>query len=273
MAQLKKQKTSWMMENLRSLWERRNLIFVWTYYNLLSTYTNTKLGIVWIFLQPLVTAAIYSIAFGGLMGVRPPRDGVPFLCFYFSGVVVWQFFTRNVSKSCRVIVSNIGTMTQIRYPREISVITAFLEEFVTFAASFLVLVIILLIYGYYPTLSYLFILIIILIESILTLGIMFFVSSIGVFIRDIGQIIGPVLRLVFFMSGVIFSVDNIDSSLKNYLLLNPLVTIIDSFRKITLHNEVPDFTLLGIYFAVSVVILVTGYIYFKKKDATFVDHL
>lgn len=273
MAQMEKHKTTWMLENLRSLWERRSLIFVWTYYKIQSKYNVTKLGIVWIFLQPLVTAIVYSIAFGDFLAVRPPRDGVPFLCFYFSGIVVWQLFVKSISASSRVIVSNLNTMTQIRYPREISVFIAFLEQLVDFAASFLVLVVILIFYGYFPTLKFIYIPIIISIESILIIGIMFFVSSIGVFIRDIGQIIGPVLRLIFFMSGVIFSIDNIDSSINNYLLLNPLVTIIDSFRKITLHDEVPNFTLLGIYFIVSVVVLLAGYTYFKKKDATFVDHL
>jgi len=262
-----------MGEQLRGLWERRELVWTWVKFNIQSDYIDTKLGLVWLLLNPLVTAAIYSVVFGEILGVRKPKDGVPFICFYLAGIGVWQLFSSPVSKSTRTVVTNINIMTQIRFPREIVVIVAFIEKFIEYLASFIILIVFLLIYGYYPGINYIYLPFILLIETILILGIMFYVSTLGVFIRDIGQIVQPIMRVMHLISGVLFSLENLSEEMYNILKFNPLFTIIDSFKRIVLHNELPDFKLLGVFFVIGLAILFSGYSYFKKKDGTFVDHL
>jgi lipopolysaccharide transport system permease protein len=260
-------------EDLQYLWRRRSLVWTWTGYNLYTKYIDTKLGLVWIFLEPLVTAVVYSFAFGSLLGARTPRGGVPFICFYLSGIVLWQLFQSSVSRSIRSIVGKINLMTEVRFPRESAVLVDFGENLVDLIASFFVMLVILAFYGYYPNWNYLWIPPVFITLSFLTLGIMFFTSSLGVFIQDIGQVVQPVLRVLFFMSGVIFSVENVPAPFDKFLILNPILTIIESFRNIVLHNEAPNLYRLGSVFLLSIALLWYGYRYFKKKDATFVDHL
>jgi len=266
-------KRNTFIENLRELWGRRDLIWVWTKFNIHANYIDKELGLVWIFLNPLFTSAVYSLVFGDFLGVREPRGGVPFICFYLSGIVVWHLFQDNVAGSNRIILSDLNLMTQVRYPREISVLVSFLEQIVSFLAAFVVMMIVLIANGYLPNNNYVYIPIIILIESLMIIGLMFFFSSMGVFIRDIGEILQPIVRIFFFMSGVIFPIENVQGVIRDILLVNPMFTIIDSFRRIVLYDKPPDFQLLGIFFIVASIILVTGYSYYKKKDATFVDHL
>jgi len=262
-----------LIDDLRYLWSRHELIRTWTLMNIHAQYINTKLGLVWIFLEPLITTMVYTLAFGELLRARPPRGGVPFICFYLSGIVFWKFFSSCITKSLRSIISNIGLMTEVRFPRESAVLVDFLQNMVDFFASFLIMMIILAFYGIYPNQGYVFIPLILLVTSMITIGLMFFFSSLSVFIQDIGQIIGPILRLLFFISGVIFQVENAPQPYGTLLQFNPMLLIIESFRNIVLYGETPDMRLMAGLGLAGIIMLIAGYRYFKKKDATFVDHL
>lgn len=246
---------------------------VWAKFNIQAQYSEARLGIMWVFLQPVITAIVFTVAFNYLLGARPPSGGAPFLCFYLSGITPWQIFNDNVMRSGHVVVSNIGLMTQIRFPREASVFVSFFERLVDFFASFLVTVLVLILYGIYPNIYYLYLPWIILILAFFTLGIMFVLSAVGVFFRDLPQIISPVMRLLFFLSGVIFSLDNVDATVQKILRLNPIVWIIEAVREIMLYRESPNVIALVVLFGLSVSIFIIGYGFFKSKEAVFTDYL
>lgn len=254
-------------------WNRRELVFVWTKFNLLASYSETRLGLVWIFLQPLFISAVYTVAFSHILGARPARGTVPFLPFYLSGTVPWQLFNDSIMQSTQVVVSNMGLMTQVRFPREATVFVAFFERLVDFSGALLVTILILSLNGIYPNLNYIFLIPWIIIISFFSLGIMFILSSIGVFIRDLPNILSPLMRFLFFMSGVIFSLNDLSETYQTILRFNPLIWIIEGVRNILLFNEPPNPLVLGIFFLGSILIFCFGYWFFKSKEAVFTEHL
>ena len=262
-----------MLENLKEIWQRRHMVYIWTLYNLQARYINTRLVIVWILIQPLAMTLIYAFAFGTILGVRAPRGGVPFICFFISGVTIWTFFSSCITLSHSSVVSNIGMMTQIRFPREAVVLVRFCETVVDFLVTFVIMVGITAVYGYYPNTAYLFLPLIVLGYMLISLGLMFLFGSLSVYIRDIPQLISIALRLLFYISGVIFSIDMLPEGLQRFVYVNPLAIMIQSFRDIILYAETPSLFDMGYILFVGLIFFLIGYGYFKQREKEFADYL
>ena len=265
--------TPTFISQLKYFWSRRHIVYVWAKYNIYAQYTETRLGFLWILVQPLVTAAIYTIAFNYLLGAPPPRGGVPFLSFYLSGMVPWQLINDCLMESGHIIVSDIELMTQIRFPRESSVFVKFFEQFADFFATFIVAFVVIVIYGTNPNINYLYLPIVVAIMFFLLMGIMLIFSSIGVFIRDLPRIVSPIARVLFFLSGVIFSLDGVDEPYQTILRLNPFIWFIEFFRDIMVYNQRPNLVAIVVLFILSIAVFFGGYRFFKSKEAIFTDYL
>ena len=260
------------MNTLNMLWRHRYLINLWTRYNIQSRYVEAKLGLLWVIVQPVIITIIYTIVFSELLQ-RPPAGGVPFSLFFLSGLTVWQLINSTWMKSSLIVVSQIRLMSQIKFPREIILVVNLFEKLIDFIVTFIILIIISLLYGYYPTIAYIHLPVTIISILSLTLGISFIIGSLGVFIRDIPELTSLSLRFLFFFSGVIFSLDMLPEKVQKILVYNPLLILVESFRDIVVYGRVPEISQTVITLAISILILFFGYAFFKSKDSEFVDYL
>jgi len=262
-----------MLANLKDLWQRRALIFVWTRYNLQSRYIETKLGLLWIVLQPLAMTLIYAFAFGVILGVRPPRGGVPFICFLISGVTIWSFFSTCITSSHSSIVSNLGLMSQVRFPREAVVLVRFSEALVDFAVTMVLMIGITAIYGHLPSAAYWAMPFVLLGFMLFSIGLMFFLGSLSVYVRDIPEMISIGLRFLFYLSGVIFALESLPDALQKYVYLNPLAVMIQSFRDVVLYAVPPSWKVLLYILVVGILVFIVGYAFFKAREREFADYI
>lgn len=261
-----------MLSLKRAIEENRYLIQTWVKYKIQASYIDTKLGIFWIILQPIFHTLIYTFAFGTLIGQKP-RGGVPFVLFFLAGTSIWQFINSNWMKAGNIIVGNLGLMSQVKVSAEAIVLVELIESLVEFTINFIILVVVAAIMGFFPTMLYLYLPIIFLIIFIATLGGMFFISSLGVFIRDIPTIVSMVLRLLFFVSGVIITPDMLPENLQGYLSLNPLLQMIESVRDLVIYAKAPSVLSLVYMSAFSLLSFIIGYFTFRKRQGVFVDYL
>ena len=247
------------------------LIKTWVYYNIQGDYIDTKLGVLWIILQPILLTLIYTAVFTTLIP-RKPREGVPFILFFLAGTTVWQFFSSNVMQAGLLLIRHLGLMSQVKFPRDTVVIVSVLEKVVDFFITFIILVLFSVGYGYFPTITYFYIPIIFVILIIMVLGFVFLLSSLGVFVRDVPQIASLILRFLFYFSGVIISPDMLSDEIAKILKWNPLLVIIESFRSVTIYSESPNWRHLSYALAVSIGIFLFGYWFFKRNEGTYVDY-
>lgn len=168
----------------------------------------------------------------------------------------------------------IGNIIQkVYFPREILPISVATSGAINFVISTIIILALCLISGLGLTWYVLLYPIILLIQYILILGISFIVSAITVYIRDLEHIIGVVMMAAFYATPIVYRLDQLPAHLQIVMQLNPMTHIINAYRDIFYYQQMPDFVNLGILFAISMVLLVVGYLIFHKLQKGFAEEL
>jgi ABC-type polysaccharide/polyol phosphate export permease len=257
--------------SIRTLSNNRALLGLWIRYNVTSRYSQTTLGILWIVILPVTTALILSFVFSYIFQNREIGD-VPFIAFFLSGLMFWSFFTQGVLNGTVSIISKLGLISQVYFPREILVITKLGEALIDLVFVFVVTLVINAIVGVYPNFNFIFLPLLLGIQIAMMLGIMFFLSYLTVFVRDIQQLTTVSTQMLFYLTPIMYPLTILPAILADVLgLLNPMAPLIDAYRDVILHNQSPDFTSLFIPLVLSIVLLYNGYMFFKANERKLAD--
>ena len=254
-----------------SIRKSRRLVFTWAKYNIQANYLDTKLGVFWLILQPILMTIIYSLVFSFILD-RKPRGDVPFINFFFTGMVIWLFFNNTLMRSTTIISQKTNLISQIKFPKEALVLILFAENFVSFSIEFLIMLLLNMISGYFPNTVYLYLPLLLITFFSMSLGFAFIIATIGLFIRDTAQVMGVILRSAFYFSGIIFPADMLPQKALQILSFNPIFFIVESFRGIILYAETPNIIMLMIWLTVSLILLLLGFTLFTSKSSVFADY-
>jgi len=220
-------------------------------------------------LLPLATSAVLAFAFTQLLG-RAGGFSVPLICFILSGQVIFDIFRSSVQKSLTTIMGNIGVIKQVYFPREIIIILNLGETMVDLFFTFIVLMAINALYGIYPNIYYIYLPIPIFLMFALSAGLAFIFSWVSLLIRDMKQLVGVLLQLLYF-TVVLYSPERAASEYEFIMAANPLSAIVVAFRDIVLYARPPDLQELFVPIVLSVALLYYGYVFFKVNEDRFVD--
>ena len=256
---------------LRRLWDYRHLLRLWLRYTIQARYTQTTLGIIWIILLPLSTALVLSIAFSQFLRIGRFAGDVPFLTFFLAGIVPYGIFNSGVSKSTSAISGQIGIISRVYFPREILVLLPMGEALVDFVFTFLVLIAINGLYGNWPEPRYFLLLVPLLILILLSLGVMFVISTWSMIVRDVPQLVGVVLQLLFYVTPIIYPFESIPPNFRFLVLLNPLTPLVQSFRQIVIYKQGLDLISLYYPLVVSSGLLLAAFAFFKSREGVLSD--
>lgn len=254
--------------NLGRLRANSGLLRIWVQYNVQSRYAQAFLGILWIILLPLSSALVMNIVFSELLKV--PTD-VPFISFLLVGLSGWGLFNQSIAAGMRSILGAMGLVNQIYFPREIIVLSALGEAMVDAFFMLVATVVINAIVGIYPTIYFLLLPFVIIIQLAFCLGLMFIVSWLSVLVRDVPQLISVLLQLLFYLCPVIYPVQSLPPRLQPLLALNPLSTLINAYRDLIIYGRLPDLLSLVYPAALAVGVLIFGYRLFKSNEDRFAD--
>ncbi len=139
----------WLLLIFIDLWHYRELLFTLIWRDIKIRYKQSVLGVTWVIVQPVISTIIFSILFGVLL--QAPSNGVPYPVFALSGLLPWAFFATSLNKSSNSLVLNANLITKIYFPRIVVPLASTLSGLLDFAISFLVLLVVMLFYGIYPT--------------------------------------------------------------------------------------------------------------------------
>ncbi len=260
-----------LLYKLRELWRSRDLLWALSFRSIKGRYKQSVLGIAWAVVQPLAMMVIFTIVFGKFAKVD--TGTIPYPIFSYAALLPWQLFQNVVTKGTTSIVDNGSIVKKLYFPREVCALSVVFSSLVDFAVAGIMLAILMIIFRVSPSVYILWLPVILLIQLLFSLGLAFFLSAVNAFYRDISFGVPLVLQVWMYLSPVAYPISTVPERYRDLYMLNPMAPIIDSFRQILVNHQPPDWTMLWPGVAISVVVLVFGYWYFKRSEGTFADVL
>ncbi len=267
--------TPWAM--FISLRCNRQLIWQMTRRDVAGRYRGSVFGLAWSFFTPVLMLFIYtfvfSVVFKARWGVSGEESRADFAIILFVGLIVHSLFAECINRSPVLILSNINYVKKVVFPLEILPLVALgAALFNCFVNTIVLLLAQFVINHIFPWTSVLFPLV--LLPLILaSMGFGWFLASLGVYLRDVGQVTGIITMALLFLSPIFYPVSALPKEYQGWLQLNPLTLIIEEGRKVLIFGKMPDWSVLGIAMIVCFAIAAVGFWWFQKTRKGFADVL
>lgn len=255
---------------LREAWHRMRFAMTLASYRLVATLLPNKLGVLWIVLRPLSVAIMYGTIFHFVIsGSARPADFVQFLIV---GVFVFEFFTGCFGGGSKAVTSNAKLVQSLSFPRILLPVSVVAQQAMRMVPVLVLLVLLLVIFREPPSWSWLLIVPILLVMAVFNLGVAMVVARLSVHARDVQQFIPIVNRVLFYVSGIFFS---IDGALAHHPTLLTIAHLVPTYEFISLSRDV----LLSSYTAPSIawvaapawalLFIAFGTVYFWRAEARY----
>jgi len=259
----------WVALKLRDLWVHRELLYFLTWRDIKVRYKQTALGAAWAVIQPLATMLVFSLFFGRLAQV--PSDDIPYPIFSFTALVPWTFFANGLTQATNSMVNSANLIKKVYFPRLVIPLSAILSGVVDFGLAFLVLVVMMLLYGISPGGAVLWLPLFLLLALVTALGVSLWLTALNVRYRDVRYIVPFIVQFWMFASPVAYSSRMLEEPWRTIYGLNPMVGVLDGFRWALLGGSQQPGGLLYVSACTSLLILVSGAYYFRRVEKTFAD--
>lgn len=259
------------------MWQHRDLIKQLAKREVMGRYRGSILGMFWSFLYPLLMLTVYFFVFGFVLkvkwGVEIETGEVQYGVVLFAGLILHMFFSECLVRSPHVINANTQFVKKVVFPVEILSVVVVCTSLFHFVIGFLILLVFNIVVHNVFYWTVLYIPLILLPLIILSLGLSWLLSSIGVFVRDIAQVVGILSTVLLFLSGILFPIDLIPEPFRLLLYLNPLTLIVEELRAVVIYGQSPGWGALGIYYLISLIVVLVGYRWFQQIRPVFADVL
>lgn len=261
---------------VRSLWLHRNLIVQMTKREVMGRYRGSIMGLAWSFFNPVLMLVVYtfvfSVVFKAKWGGAGDQNQTTFAIVLFVGMIVHGVFAEMVNRAPGLILANVNYVKKVVFPLEILPVVGLGATLFHSLINIGVLLAAMLLNGSLAWTAVFFPLVILPL-LIATLGVAWFLVSIGVFVRDVGQITGMFTTVLMFISPVFYPISALPEKFQFWLMLNPLTFMIEQSRAVMVFGKLPDWTGLGIYTLAGMAVAWAGFWWFQKTRKGFADVL
>jgi lipopolysaccharide transport system permease protein len=248
-----------------------HLLVALTIHRIQVRYKQSILGPAWAIVHPLAMMIIFAAVFSVI--VRIPSQGHPYAVFAYTGLLPWTAFASAVSSGAASLVSHAPLVTRVFFPREILPLTYVLTALFDLVVASTVLAGMLAWYDIPITPAVLWVVPLLFLLAVLALGLSLILCAVNVRFRDIGVAMPLLLQLGMFASPVIYPLEAVPARVRDWYVLNPLVGIIDGFRRAVLEGRPPDPAALTASIAAAAILLPAAYLWFVHTDATVADRI
>ncbi|MQS07204.1 ABC transporter permease [Streptomyces alkaliphilus] len=268
-----------LTEYVRQLWGRRHFILAFSRAKLSAQYSQAKLGQLWQVFTPLLNAFVYFLIFGLLLGGRGGMEMTEYIPFLVIGVFVFTFTQQSVMSGVKAISGNLGLVRALHFPRASLPLSFSLQQLQQLLYSMIVVVAILLGFGYFPTWTWLLIVPILLLQFVFNSGLAMIFARLGSHTPDLAQLMPFVLRTWMYGSGVMFPIGFMVTEraggpqwVADVLLANPAAVYMELMRFALIdgphHQSLgAQFWLLGVGWAL--LFGIGGFVYFWKAEERY----
>jgi lipopolysaccharide transport system permease protein len=258
-----------VFSNLAMLLQYKDLLYTLSVHRIKVRYKQSVLGVSWAIVQPLSLMLIYTLIFSLI--ARMPSDGAPYAVFAYVALLPWTYFSTTLTNATNSLISHTQLVTKVYFPREILPLTYVIAAFIDLLIASTVLAGLLLYYQIPMTAMALYVVPIILVLTVFATSVSFIFSAFQVRFRDIGLAMPLLLQLWMFATPVVYPLSAVPERLRSFYILNPMVGLIENFRRVLIQGAAPDLRALGIAALISIILLPVSYIYFKRVESTVAD--
>ena len=258
---------------LISLFRNHRLIRSLARRDILSRYRGSLGDVLWTFLNPLLLMSTYIFVFGVVLHARFGADqsSTGFALYFLAGMLPWLAFSEPTGRSPYVIHEHRNFVKKLIFPLETLPVNQVVAGLVTeFFALGVFLALLAVLRGSIP-LTVVWLPMLIVPQLLFTLGVCWFLAALGVFLRDLGQIMGFVLTLWFFLTPICYPETSLPASTAMILKANPLYALVKAYRAILLEGQLPAVGSMTKFWLVSIVVFLLGHAWFHKLRKTFAD--
>lgn len=260
-----------LFNNLKLFFSYRELLFNLARREITQRYKQSILGYFWVILNPLFQLLVLSFVFSTIF--RVSSFSVPYIIFLMVGLLPWNFFSSSLSSASNALVGNSSLITKIYFPREILVYGTILAKIVDFLYSCLVLIPFFLYFHIILNWQVLWVIPIFLIQLIFTAALSLLISSFNLFYRDIQYLLNLIISLWFYLTPILYPVEQFPEKYRFIFSLNPMSVIINAYRQTVLGGGAPNLNSLGIAAITSIFFYIIAYLIFKKSEGEFADYV
>jgi lipopolysaccharide transport system permease protein len=255
----------------KDIWRYRELFYILSWRDIKVRYKQTVIGAAWSVIRPVLTTVIFTIVFSKVAKVGY-EGAAPYALMVYAGMLPWQFFSSALTEASTSLIGNTNLISKVYFPRLIVPASAVITTLVDFAISFLILLVLLLLYRFAPPVKILFIPVFIILTFLAAFGSGLYITALNVKYRDFRYIIPFIVQFGLYITPVGFVSSTISGKWRLLYSLNPMVGIVDGFRWCILGDEIywP-----GLFISVLVIVFLLwlGVWYFRHTEKSFADNI
>lgn len=254
---------------LAETWQARDLLFTFADRDLRLRYRQTALGVVWVVLQPLIAAGIFTFVFGTVAHLS--SDGKPYLVFTFAALTGWNLFSGVLTRASSCLVGNANLVSRVYFPRLILPLSVIPAALVDFAVSLAMFAVLLAVYHVAPTAALLTLPFWLLLLGAGAFGAGLVAAALTVRYRDVQYVLPVMVQLLLYASPVAYAASRVPERWHTLYYLNPLVAVIEGLRWSMLGTDPPAASAVAWSALVAAVAIAAGIVVFRRMERGFAD--
>ncbi|KZC16314.1 ABC transporter [Rhodanobacter sp. FW510-R12] len=264
-----------MKEIFAAIWSYRHFIVSSIKNDLRSRFARSKLGALWMILQPLAQVAIYALVLSRIMAAKLPGidNRYAYVIYLMAGMIAWSLFAEVVTRSLTIFVDNGNLMKKMAFPRVCLPIIIAGSSLVNNLLLLVTAVGVFVLIGHSPSMAMLWLPLLIGINLAFALGLGLILGVLNVFVRDVAQFMMVVLQLLFWLTPIVYMPSIIPDRLRALLEFNPMAHMVIAFQDVLLYGRAPSITGLAVIAATATVLLLFSLILFRRSAPEMVDVL
>jgi lipopolysaccharide transport system permease protein len=262
------------MPDLRGVWQHRDLVMLFVRRDTTASYKQSLLGPLWFVIQPLTTTLVFTIVFGGIISL--PTDGLSPFLFYFAGILCWQYFVANLTRTSDTLMTNAALYSKVYFPRLVTPASTVISNLIVFGIQLAVFVVVLCVFmlrgaSVHPSMSVVLLPLLLLQIAAFGLGVGLTISTLTTRYRDLSYMLGYLIQLWMYATPIVYPLSQVPERWLWLFYLNPMTAVVQTFRHLLLGSEAPNIWMIGYSVAVSALVISLGLILFTRVERTFMD--
>jgi lipopolysaccharide transport system permease protein len=254
---------------LAETWQARDLLFTFADRDLRLRYRQTALGVVWVVLQPLIAAGIFTFVFGTVAHLS--SDGKPYLVFTFAALTGWNLFSGVLTRASTCLVGNANLVSRVYFPRLILPLSVIPAALVDFAVSLAMFAVLLAVYHVAPTAALLTLPFWLLLLGAGAFGVGLVSAALTVRYRDVQYVLPVMVQLLLYASPVAYAASRVPERWHTLYYMNPLVAVIEGLRWSMLGTDPPAASAVVWSALVAAIAIAAGIVVFRRMERGFAD--
>ncbi|EGQ9844417.1 ABC transporter permease [Vibrio cholerae] len=257
------------------LWAYRYFILSSIRTEFRSKFARSKLGGLWMVLNPLAMVLVYALILSQIMTAKLPEVSTLYAypVYILSGVIGWNLFSEILSRCLNIFIDNGNLLKKMAFPKLVLPLIVVGSSLVNFFILFFMMFIVFGFLGHIPYHELHWLFLVVLLTVCLAAGLGVFLGVLNVFVRDIGQVVNVLLQFWFWLTPIVYMLEIVPPNYHWFILLNPLTGLILGYQNILLYDRVPNFELLIYPVSFTIISLFLAILIFNKASEEMADVL